>query len=205
MNRYGRQVVTLGLLLALSLTSLSCAGEDQAPRLDGKRVVMVVGADGFRDEELEEPRSILESYGADVSVACSRPGPARGMLGGTAEPDLLLEDVDVEEFDALVFVGGAGAREYWDDPVAHALARKAIAGGKVVAAICLAPVTLARAGLLKGKRATVYPSERGRIEEAGARYVEAEVVVEGKVITASGPQAASAFGKAIAKALAEPQ
>jgi protease I len=171
------------------------------PDLAGKKVVMVIASKDYRDEELQEPKAILEGDGAKVTVACSSLEPARGMMGATVHPEVLLSSVRAGDCDAIVFVGGVGAEEYWNDPTAHALAKAAVAGDKVLGAICFAPVTLAKAGLLKGKRATVWSSESKQLTDAGAEYVDEPVVTDGKIITGNGPKAAEAFGEALAKAL----
>lgn len=173
------------------------------PDLSGKKVVMIIASDQYRDEELTKPKAMLEKAGAQVTVACSSLDEAKGMLGGRAKPDVLLSDVSCDDYDAVVFVGGSGASEYWDDSTAHNLAKAAAAQDKVLGAICLAPVTLARAGLLKGKRATVWKSERGQLSTAGAECVDQPVVTDGKIITGDGPAAAEEFGKALMRALAE--
>lgn len=175
-------------------------------RLDlaGKKVVMIIASKDYRDEELQEPKAILERDGAKVTVACSSLEPAQGMMGGTTQPEVLLSDVRADDYDAIVFVGGAGAEEYWNDPTAHALAKAAVADDKVLGAICFAPVTLAKAGLLAGKRATVWSSESTQLTDAGAEYVDEPVVTDGKIITGNGPEAAEAFGEALAKALSGP-
>jgi len=81
------------------------------------------------------------------------------MLGGEVQPDFAISDVNASEFDAVVVVGGSGSPKYlWDDTQLRNLVRDAYADGKVVAAICLSPVVLARAGILTGKSATVFPS-----------------------------------------------
>ena len=172
------------------------------PDLAGKRVIMVIAPDRFRDEEYREPRAVIEESGGRVTVASAGLVRARGMLGMEVDPDLTLDQARAEDFDAVVFVGGSGASRYWDDPVAHSLARDALARGKVVGAICIAPVTLARAGLLKGRRATCWPSERERLEAGGAVYTGNPVEVDGQIVTGSGPQAARAFGEALVRALA---
>lgn len=172
--------------------------------LEGKHVVMIIAHRDFRDEELQEPRKLLEEQGAKVAVASSSMDPAEGMLGARVLPDVLLENVRVADFDAVVFVGGKGATEYWNDRHAHRIAREALQNGKVVAAICLAPVTLANAGVLKGKKATVWESESSRLEDQGAHYTGAPVEVDGSIITGNGPEAAQEFGEAIAAALGKP-
>lgn len=166
-----------------------------------KKVVMIIAPKDFRDEELLKPKELLESRGAKVTVACSSLEEATGMLGAKVKPDVLLNDVKAEDFNAIVFVGGVGAKEYWDDPTAQALAKEAVARGKVVAAICLAPVTLANAGVLEGRQATVWASERERIVAKGASYRDAALVRDGQILTSNGPEAAEEFGQGIASAL----
>ena len=171
------------------------------PDISGKRIVMIVARRDFRDEELFEPRTILEEAGGEVIVASSSLEPAKGMLGGSVKPDVLVEDIDTADYDAVVFVGGIGAKEYWDDGQAHAIARRAAQEGKVVAAICIAPVTLANAGVLEDKRATVWKSEAEQLKAKGARYAGRDLEVDGRIITADGPESAAKFGRAIAEAL----
>jgi protease I len=92
---------------------------------------------------------------------------------------------------------------YFDDSTAHAIAKDAAAKGKVVAAICIAPSILARAGLLKGKRAAAWRAQQSDLRRYGARWVPQPVVRVGKIITANGPKAARRFGETLAAALAE--
>ena len=137
-------------------------------QIDEKEVVMIIAKENFRDEELREPQKILEKQGAKVTIASSSLITATGMFGAEAEPDILIDDVKVEDYDAIVFVGGAGASEYWNNPTAHKIAKKAEESEKILGAICIAPVTLANAGVLEGKRATVWGSEVGKLKEKGA-------------------------------------
>jgi protease I len=167
----------------------------------GKKVVFIVGHRSFRDEELLKPRQILEEAGVQATVASSALTPATGMLGAVVKPDLLVRDVKPADYDAVIYVGGVGAEEYWNDKQAQEIARETVAKGKLLAAICLAPVTLANAGVLNGKRATVWHSEGDRLKEKGAQYTGNDVEVEGKLITGNGPEAAEEFGRALLKAL----
>ncbi len=212
-------------LLALLLLACGCGGKTpgqtggpasggagghgettaELPDLSEMQVLIVVSQRDFRDEELFKPRALLEKAGARVVVASSSLQPAKGMLGGTAKPDVLLKDVDPAEYHAVVLVGGTGAKEYWDDDTAHRVVRMAAEQGKVVAAICLAPVTLANAGVLDGKKATVWRTESGMLRAQGATYTGADVEVDGRIVTANGPEAADGFAEAIAEALAEAQ
>jgi protease I len=198
------------ILLLIVILGCSCSksGEEQIdletlPDLNGKSVVMIIASRDFRDEELQEPESILEQKGAQVTIACSALGEVTGMKGMKVKPDILLDQVNVEDYDAVIFIGGSGAKEYWNDSKTHSIARETVAADKVLGAICIAPVTLANAGVLNGKKATVYSSEKGKLEAAGADYTGADVQVDGKIITANGPEAAARFGEAIARALGE--
>ncbi len=170
-------------------------------KLTGKKVVMIIAEKDFRDEELLEPRRILEEQGATVTLASTTLRPATGMFGAKAKPDILVSEVKVDDYDAIIFVGGAGASQYWNDPTAHTIAREAVQKDKILCAICIAPVTLANAGVLSGKKTTVWASERGKLEAKGASYTGEPVEVAGKIITGSGPQAAEEFSRAIARAL----
>jgi len=168
-------------------------------------VLMVIAPEMFRDEEYEHPREVLERRGATVTVASVEPGVCKGRFGLTVIADIALADAHAEEYDAVLFVGGAGASVYFDDPVAQGLATSMFAAGKVVTAICIAPTILANAGLLKGKRATSFPSQEDVLRKAGALYTGNPVQTEGKIVTGFGPEAAYGFGEAVADALGLPR
>jgi protease I len=166
-----------------------------------KKVVMIISQDNFRDEELKEPKEMLEKNGVEVKIASTTLGYATGMLGAKIKPDMLVSDINIMDFDAIIFVGGGGASQYWDDPLAQQLAQTAYNNNRIVAAICIAPVTLARAGILKGKRATVWSSQAGELKAKGASYTGRPVEKDANIITASGPTAARQFGEEILRAL----
>jgi protease I len=175
----------------------------QAGDVAGKKVVIIIAHQNFRDEEFLEPKSALEEKGAKVTVASSSLDEARGMLGATVKPEKLIKDVNPADYDAVIFVGGTGATEYFEDSVAHKIAQDAASQGKLVCAICIAPAILANAGVLKDKKATCYNSESGTLERNGAKYTGSAVERDGKIITAEGPNAAKDFAKTILAALAE--
>ena len=181
-------------------------GEDEAAMesksLTGKRVVMIIAPEGFRDEELIEPQGILYDRGAEVKVASKSLETAKGMLGVQVKPDLLVSDIKAEDWDAIILVGGGGSSVYWDDSLLHSMLNEAVKQNKIVGAICIAPVTLANAGILAGKKATVYSSETQKLVDKGAECTGKDVERDGNVITASGPAAAKRFGEALAEALA---
>src|SRR4030067_2190422 len=87
--------------------------------LAGKKILMVIAHKDFRDEEYREPRKVLEDAGAQITVASSSMNACKGMLGMQVKPDLLYTDARAGDYDAVVFVGGYGAQEDWEDPKAH--------------------------------------------------------------------------------------
>jgi protease I len=161
-------------------------------------VLMVVAPTMFRDEEYEQPRAVFESRGASVTVASVCPGPITGRFGARAIADVAIVDADPGRYDALVFVGGAGAEVFFDDRDAHALARRAHDLGKVVAAICIAPSILARAGLLSGRQVTSFPDQEADLTSHGAIWTGQRVTVDAPFVTANGPESAREFGEAVA-------
>lgn len=166
-----------------------------------KKAVFVVAQETFRDEELFETKEELDNAGIETKVASLTTETATGKLGATVKPDLTIGEIQAKDFDAIVFVGGGGATVYFENPTALELAREFYEKKKIVAAICIAPSILANAGILKGKRATVFGTEHRTIEGKGATYIDEPVIVDGKIITARGPAASHDFGKKIAEAL----
>ena len=175
--------------------------------LNNARVLMIA-TDGFENDELFKPRQALIDAGAKVTLASIAADPIQGEIGGekadTITPDVLLGDVDTEEFDALVIPGGVGnpdklrmqgravqiVEEFMDDD-------------KIVAAICHGPWLLVEADVVDGRKVTSWPSIRTDLENAGADVVDEEVVVDGKLITSRKPDDIPAFNRAIIEALQE--
>lgn len=169
--------------------------------VEQKKAVLIIAASKFRDEELFETKKILEAANIATTVASSRTGSIRGMLGGQAQAEIVISQLKVDDYDAVIFIGGSGAHEYFDDPVAQDIAKQAKAKNKVLAAICIAPTVLANAGLLDGVKATCFASQKGQLKKAGAKFTGSDVEQDDLIITASGPEAATKFGQTIAKAL----
>jgi protease I len=166
------------------------------------KILMVVAPERFRDEELFVTRAVLEGAGHDIVVASTRLGECPGSRGGSVSPDLLLSTLRASDYDAVVFVGGGGCKVLWDDADALRLARETAEADKVLGAICLAPVILARAGVLGGRRATVAGTEAKSIEGCGATYTGPGVTVDGRLVTANGPKSSALFAERIAELLA---
>lgn len=168
------------------------------------RVLMVIAPEQFRDEELFEPVTLFRREGIEYEIASTRRGIAHGMLGGKAEATLALNEAKPERYDGIVIVGGTGSEKYlWGSRELRDLLNVFAREGKVIAAICISPVVLGRAGLLKGKRATVFrtPDTLSELKSCGTIIGAEDVVVDGKVITANGPPAARRFAEEIVKSL----
>ena len=191
------------LFFLSGMLSINVKGGSDMQSIKSKKVVMIIASNNFRDEELLKPKEVLERNGVAVTVASSSLKESTGMLGAKVKPDILFININVADYDAIIFVGGSGATEYWDNPTAHKIAKDAYSAKKIVGAICIAPVTLAKAGLLKDKKATTYSSTVNNLKSAGARYSSADVEKDGNIITASGPAVAQKFGETILKALGQ--
>lgn len=171
-----------------------------------KKVLMVVAFRDFRDEELFTPKQVLENEGIEVKLASDQKGIAIGADGGEANIDYLISEVNIDDFSAIIFVGGPGCLSHLDNEQSYHLLKEAKEKDKIIAAICISPVILAKAGILEGKRATVWSSPLEKtpiniLKENGAIYEEEMVVVNEKIITANGPAAAKEFGKTILEIL----
>ena len=169
------------------------------------RVVFVIAPNNFRDEELFHTKEEVESAGIETKIASIKKGEIKGSQGGSADSEMLISEINVGDFDAVVFPGGSGVLEnktYENEEYLN-IAKKFYESGKLVAAICAGPMILARAGLLKGKKATCFPDESiiNTLKEEGADYTAEEVEKDGKIITGNGPGAAHKFGKTIAEEL----
>jgi len=195
-------LIFISCILTFALLSSSVfSSEKQEKQTPLKKVVMIIAHKNFRDEELNIPKAMMEKAGIKVDVASSSKDTAVGMLGTTVKPDILIEEIDAKDYDAFIFVGGVGASFYWNNKLAHSIAQKALKQGKILCAICIAPITLANAGVLKGKKATVWPGEKEKLIAKGAIYTGNKVEVDGNIITASGPDVAEKFGEKIIQIL----
>ena len=168
--------------------------------MSDKRILLIVAFDKFRDEEYDIPKKIFEQAGINVTTASSKIGTATGKLGMKVKTDITLDQVKVGDYDAILFIGGPGSYDYYNDPEAHRIAREAVKENKLLGAICAAPGILANAGVLKGKKATMF-EDTGVLKQFGATYTGKGVEIDGNIITATGPQTAKAWGETILKEL----
>lgn len=167
-----------------------------------KKIVFVVAPKTFRDEEYVEPKEILEQAGIQVTTASTVKGEIFGKIKIKAQSQMLVTDIKVEDFDGIFFVGGMGSAIYFDDKFVHKLVNDFYNANKIVSAICIAPTILANSGVLKGKKATVFPDGEPALIAGGANYTAKAVEVDGNIITGNGPLAAKQFGEILRDMLA---
>jgi protease I len=173
--------------------------------LKGKKIA-ILATDGFEQAELVEPRKALDAAGATTVVVAPKSGAIRGWKvkewGDTVRVDQTLEDARSNEFDALVLPGGVMSPDHLRmEPKAVDFVRQFISAGKTVAAICHGPWTLLETGALKGKSVTSWPSLRTDLKNAGAHWVDQEVVIDGNFIFSRKPDDIPAFNQAIIQAV----
>ncbi|MEA5001090.1 MAG: DJ-1/PfpI family protein [Endomicrobiaceae bacterium] len=166
-----------------------------------KKIVFVVAPKVFRDEEYAEPKSILEKANIKVTTASTVIGEIYGKIKIKAQSEILVSDISVSDYDAIFFVGGGGSSIYFNDLSVHKLVNDFYNSGKVVSAICSGSVILANSGILKGKKATVFPGDAQALISAGADYTAKDVETDGNIITGNGPAAAKKFAGELIKAL----
>ena len=165
---------------------------------------MIIAFQDFRDEELFIPRNILSGEGADITIVSTKKGQAVGSYGGVVNVDTTLDEIG--DYDAIVFIGGSGAFQYIDDNKCHKIIQDANDKGVVIGAICIAPIILAKAEILKGKKATVWSNNTDKtaikiFKEEGVKYEDKAVVKDGNIVTANGPVAARQFAEALVQSL----
>jgi len=166
-----------------------------------RKALIIIAHEIFRDEEYLEPRKVLDENGIQTTVASWDTGIAIGKFGTQVPVDTTINEVDINQYNAIIYIGGAGSRQYWNNSIAHKIAQEAVAERKVLASICSAGVILAKAGILKDKKATCFSGDSEELKKEGAIYTEEPVVQDGLIITANGPKAALDFGVRIVKTI----
>lgn len=174
--------------------------------LRGKHVA-ILATDGFEQVELTKPLEALRQAGAEVDVVSPKPGRIQGMnhseKGDMIAVDRALDQVRGEQYDALVPPGGvANPDRLRTIPEAVEFVRHFAQSGKPIAAICHGPWTLIETGYVKGKRMTSWPSLQTDLRNAGANWVDEEVVHDGKLVTSRKPEDLPAFCRETVKLFA---
>ena len=163
--------------------------------------VLVPLAEGFEEIEALAIVDVLRRAEIEVVVAGLQPGPVTSVHKITVLPDTTIDTVNADEYDMIILPGGQpGADNLNNDPRIHRLLKDFQSAGKLIGAICAAPIVLAAAGLLTGKRATSYPSYSAKLD--GAVFEDRTVVTDGNIMTSQGPGTAISFALAVVSRLA---
>ena len=165
------------------------------------QVLFVLPNHDFRDEEYLEPKRILSEADVGCKITALVSGECRGVNGTAVTTDYGLDEINPEEFSAIIFVGGVGVEDCLKDELVHSVAKTFYELDKLVCAICWAPAILANAGILRGKKATVWSGAKNDLEAGGAIYTAEIITIDGNIITANGPEASEVFGEEIANRL----
>lgn len=170
--------------------------------MDSENNVLIILANkDFRDEEYSTPETVFKENGIGIKVAAADPDDCIGVGGTTISPDYTFDQINVDQFDAIVYVGGIGVERYFANDLAIGLAKEFAKAGKLVAAICWAAVILAKAGLVTEKKVTGSSNAEPDLIAAGANYTGALVETDGNIITGNGPDAASDFANKVVAAI----
>ena len=161
------------------------------------KVLMVIAPKDFRDEEYLIPKKIFEDNGLRVVTASKNAGMCLGSIEAKVQAQKTIDEIVESDYDALVLIGGTGARVYFDDNVLKKIILNFYNKGKIIGAICIAPAILAKAGILGGKKATIFSQHSQYLKQGGAIYTKSHVEVCKNIITADGPTSACEFAKNI--------
>lgn len=175
--------------------------------LTNKKIAILV-ADGFEQVELTEPRQALLDAGADVQIVSPKEGTVQGWnhydKGDRFPVDVALEQANPDEYDGLLLPGGTvNPDQLRVNEEAIAFIKSFVGSGKPIAAICHGPWTLIEAEAVRGRKVTSWPSLQTDLKNAGAQWVDQEVVVDQGLVTSRNPQDIPAFNQHIIEAFAQ--
>ena len=160
-------------------------------------------ATGFEEIETVTVVDVLRRAGVEVTVAGLTPNVVEGIHAMNIVPDKHIDEVNVDDFDAIVVPGGnPGYKNLRKDPRVIGMVKKAFDSNKLVAAICAGPAVLSDAGILKDKACTIYPGMDNELEKGGGKPKHDIVVVDRNIITSRGPATALPFALKLAEILA---
>ncbi len=172
------------------------------------KILMVIAHDNFRDEEFLIPKSIFEKNGYEIDIVSDKAGIARGNLGHRVSVTKTLGEIfSIDNYCCISIAGGGGSRLYlWNNKDLNRLIVDFNNKNKIIGAICISPVILENAGILKNKKVTFYKDDEETFEimlHSSLIIKNEDVVVDGNIITANGPNASEKYGYTILKVIEE--
>ncbi len=189
------------LVPVLSPETVQSPAVSQPVDMSKKRAVIIITSRYFNDSEFFDVQEVLQIGGVKVDSASSITGELRGVMGNTVTVGVLVKDIKVDDYDAYIFLGSVTENEYLTNQDALNLVRKANDKGKILAAIDAAPGIFANAGIVKGKNVTSYFTQRTNLVQAGAKWGNNSLEIDGNLITANDQQTARRLGVAVLDSL----
>jgi 4-methyl-5(b-hydroxyethyl)-thiazole monophosphate biosynthesis len=168
-----------------------------------RSILLILPASNFNEQEYLTVKNLLGKKGFNIFIASDANSLCIGSNGLRVKADVNFYNMHVQNFAAVVFIGGEGVRNYWDNLLLHKIAIDFNKEKKIVAAICSAPIILSNAGILSERNVTCYPADKKEIEKKQTTYKDEPVVVCGNIITAQSPAASSEFANLIASHLSK--
>lgn len=160
-------------------------------------ILIFLSANSFSEEEYLIIRKVFIKAGKRIFITSDSHSVCSGDNGLKVKADTDFYNVNDKNFSAVVLIGGKGSKDYWDNETLHKIARNFQGAGKIVAAICSAPIILARAGLLSKIPATCWYEDKNELINLGIEYKDRSIIAENAVVTADGPRSAEQFAETV--------
>jgi protease I len=151
----------------------------------------------FNEEEFTIVMKRLLKAGKQIFITSDDYSVCSGSKGMKMKSDTSFYNVNINNFAALILIGGSGSKAYWKNESLHKIVSKFFDSKKVIAAICSSPITLAKAGILQNKKATCYSEDKMELINAGIDYQDKNVVIDGNIVTADNSSSALQFAEAV--------
>jgi protease I len=160
-------------------------------------ILIFLPANNFSEEEYLTTNKVFQKAGKNVFITSDSNSVCCGDKGLKVKADIHFYNVNQKNFSSIVLIGGKGSKLYWDNLSLHKILKSFKGADKIVAAICSAPIILARAGLLSKIPAACWQEDKNELINSGIEYQDRSVVVEREIITAEGPQSAEQFAETV--------
>ncbi len=173
----------------------------QSKNLEAKKTLLIIAEEEFQDQEFFDIQDILDIAGIQTTVASWQLGILTGEMEGKIEATVLVNDVNVDDYDAIVIIGSSELKKHSEDEAVLDMVRQVVKKQKILAAIDEGPRILAEAGVLRGVIATCVRSQRRQLLKAQAKYTGGSVEQDGLIITADGQKSTSQFSRTLIGAM----
>jgi protease I len=171
--------------------------------VNNQSVIIFLAKENFNEVEFQTVNTVLKNAGIKIYVASDSFAFCRGNNSLKIKNDVNLFNINAKNFKAFILIGGDGINEYLENKFLHSVIHKFNSEEKIISAICYAPIIIAKAGLLRGKKATCYIEVKNELIKLGVDYIGNPIICDENIITANGPEASSRFAETIIKKISE--